>query len=139
MTRATGRTARSTSHRAVVDRLGGGPEQVAPEVGRHAEVLPSIGGDTWPPVPVKDAGPYVHLGSYRIHVWTMLGRPSSILRDGTWLYKDFSAQASAAQGTLVVRFDQGQVSQLSLVSTAVATAMLSSPAPEPAAALISRR
>jgi hypothetical protein len=25
-------------------------------VGRHAEVLPSIGGDTWPPVPVKDAG-----------------------------------------------------------------------------------
>jgi len=90
-------------------------------------------------VPVKDAGPYVHLGSYRIHVWTMLGRPSSILRDGTWLYQHFSAQASAAQGTLVVRFDQGQVSQLSLVSTAVATAMLSSPAPEPAAALISRR
>ena len=25
-------------------------------VGRHAEVLPPIGGDTWPPVPVKGAG-----------------------------------------------------------------------------------
>ena len=25
-------------------------------VGRHAEFLPPIGGDTWPPVPVKDAG-----------------------------------------------------------------------------------
>jgi hypothetical protein len=25
-------------------------------VGRHTGVLPSIGGDTWPPVPVKDAG-----------------------------------------------------------------------------------
>jgi hypothetical protein len=25
-------------------------------VGRHTEILPSIGGDTWPPVPVKDAG-----------------------------------------------------------------------------------
>jgi hypothetical protein len=34
---------------AVVSRLR------AP-VGRHAEVLPPIGGDTWPPVPVKDDG-----------------------------------------------------------------------------------
>jgi len=23
-------------------------------IGRHGDVLPSIGGDTWPPVPVKD-------------------------------------------------------------------------------------
>lgn len=35
---------------AVVSRLR------AP-VGGHAEVVPSIGGDTWPPVPVKDVGP----------------------------------------------------------------------------------
>ena len=24
--------------------------------GRHAELLPPVGGDTWPPVPVKDVG-----------------------------------------------------------------------------------
>ncbi len=28
---------------------------VSPAVGRPA-LLPAIGGDTWPPVPVKDAG-----------------------------------------------------------------------------------
>jgi hypothetical protein len=25
-------------------------------VGGHPEIVPTIGGDTWPPVPVKDAG-----------------------------------------------------------------------------------
>ncbi len=79
-------------------------------------------------VPVKDAGPYVHLGSYRIHVWTMLGRPTAMLPDGTYLYKDFAAAGSSAHGTLVVRFDDGRVNQLSLVSPAVATAMLNPPA-----------
>jgi len=81
-------------------------------------------------VPVKDAGPYVHLGSYRIQVWTMLGRPTAVLPDGTYLYKDFAAQASAAHGTLVVRFDHGRADQLSLVSPEVALAMLNPVAPK---------
>jgi hypothetical protein len=79
-------------------------------------------------VPVKDVGSYVHVGSYRIHVWTILGRPSATLPDGTYLYKNFAANDSAAHGTLVVRFVQGRVDQLSLVSPAVATAMLTAPA-----------
>jgi hypothetical protein len=90
-------------------------------------------------VPVKDAGPYVHVGSYRIHVWTMLGRPSAVLPDGTWFYKDYSADASSALGTLVVRFADGQVSQLSLVSPTVATAMLNAPAQGQGVSLVTRR
>jgi hypothetical protein len=88
-----------------------------------AQVLASSGA-----VPVKDAGPYVHPGSYRIHVWTTLGRPSAVLADGTYLYRDFGAQDNAIRGTLVVRFDRGRVSQLSLVSPAVETALLTAPA-----------
>jgi hypothetical protein len=87
-----------------------------------AQMLTVVGS-----VPVKDAGPYVHVGSYRIHVWTMLGRPNAILPDGTWFYKDFSANDSIAHGTLVVFFDNGRVTKLSLVTPEVATAMLSKP------------
>ena len=79
-------------------------------------------------VQVKAAGPYVEVGSYRIHVSTMLGQPSATLADGTWLYRDFTANGSAASGTLVVRFDQGRVTRLTLVSPRVETAMLSAPA-----------
>jgi hypothetical protein len=90
-------------------------------------------------VPVKDAGLYVHAGSYRIHVWTMLGKPTEVLPDGTWFYKDFSAQASAAHGTLVVRFDQGRVTQLSLVTPAVALAMLNAPDAKKDGVLVTQR
>lgn len=75
-------------------------------------------------VPVSAAGRYVEIGSYRIHVSAHLGRPSAVLGDGTWLYRNFTADESVAQGTLVVRFDHGRVSQLSLVSPTVETAML---------------
>jgi len=75
-------------------------------------------------VPVKAAGPYVEVGSYRIHVSAHLGQPSAVLADGTWLYHGFTAVESDAGGTLVVRFEHGQVSQLSLVSPTVETAML---------------
>jgi len=73
---------------------------------------------------VKAAGPYVEVGSYRIHVSTRLGRPTAILADGTWLYRNFTVDESAATGTLVVRFEQGRVSQLSLASPKVETALL---------------
>lgn len=99
-----------------------------------AQALDSIGV-----VPVKAAGPYVQIGSYRIHVRMRLGRPNAMLPDGTWLYNDISADNSAAKGTLVVRFDQGKVSQLSLVSPAVATAMLRAPAPKQGGTLVAGR
>jgi len=79
-------------------------------------------------VPVKAAGPYVQVGSYRIWVSSHLGKPSAVTSDGSWLYDDFTADQSPARGTLVVRFNQGRVSQLTLVSSAVETAMLTAPA-----------
>ena len=79
-------------------------------------------------IPVKAAGPYVQVGSYRIHVLSHLGRPSAVLANGAWLYRGFSADESAASGALVVRFDHGRVIQRSLVSPGVETAMLTAPA-----------
>lgn len=76
-------------------------------------------------VSIKAAGPYVEVGSFRIQVDTKLGRPSVTLPDGTRLYRNFEIKDSDAHGTLVVRFTEGRVSNLSLVTRAVETAMLS--------------
>jgi hypothetical protein len=78
-------------------------------------------------VPVKAAGPYVEVGSYRIHVSAHLGRPNAVLADGTWMYHNFTADESAASGTLMVRFDHGRVSELALISHTVETALLKTP------------
>ncbi len=72
---------------------------------------------------MRNAGPYVEPGTYQIQVSTALGRPTHLLADGTWLYADFAVEASRARGTLVVRFAQGRVSTLTLVSPSVATAL----------------
>ena len=72
---------------------------------------------------VKNAGPYVEVGTFRIQVAVKLGQPTAKLADGTWLYQHYQVEDSAAAGTLVVRFDQGRVCQLSLITPAVATAM----------------
>lgn len=79
-------------------------------------------------VSVSEAGPNVELGSYRIQVWTMLGHPYKVLADGSYLYRKFTVDDSTACGTLVVRFDHGKVCQLSLVSPAIETALLTAPA-----------
>jgi len=79
-------------------------------------------------VPVKAAGPYVQVGSYHIHVIAHLGRPSAVLPDGTCLYRQFSTDTGSAQGTLVVRFEHGRVSQLSLASPVAVAAMTATPA-----------
>jgi hypothetical protein len=98
------------------------PAKDAAPADSTARLLSSAGS-----VPVKAAGPYVQIGSYRIHVWARLGHPSAVTSDGTWFYRNFRADESAASGTLVVRFDRGQVSSLSLVTPAIETAMLASP------------
>jgi hypothetical protein len=75
-------------------------------------------------IPVRAAGPYVGPGTLRIQVSTKLGRPSAVLPDGTWLYHRRMVEESRAQGTLVVRFNDGRVSSLTLVTPSIATALL---------------
>ena len=74
-------------------------------------------------VPVKNAGPYVESGTFQIQVSAKLGRPAARLDNGAWLYPNFTIADSNAAGTLVVHFNQGRVSELSLVTPAVAMAM----------------
>jgi len=88
-------------------------------------------------VPVEAAWPYcantltttpVLVGSSRSRVSLTLGRPSEVLADGTWLYRNYSVNESAASGSLVVRFEHGRVAELLLVSPKVETSMLKAPA-----------
>jgi hypothetical protein len=78
-------------------------------------------------VPVKAAGPYVEIGTYQIQVSVKLGRPAFQLPDGSWLYRNFAVPDSRAAGFLLVRFNQGRVSELALVSPAIATALQDAP------------
>lgn len=74
-------------------------------------------------VRVDAAGPYVQVGTFRILVSVKLGRPSLRLKDGTWLYKNYAIPDSDARGTLVVRFEKGRVSELSIASPDVVAAL----------------
>jgi hypothetical protein len=87
---------------------------------RATQLLNSSGA-----ISIKAAGPYVENGTYQIQVAAKLGRPNVILGDGAWLYNNFAVADSNATGTLVVRFDQGRVVDLSLVTPAVVAAMRS--------------
>ena len=75
-------------------------------------------------VPVKNAGPFVEVGTYRIQVSVKLGQPSARLADGTWLYASHRIDDGDATGTLVVRFNRGRVSDLALVTNRSALAMI---------------
>ena len=75
-------------------------------------------------VTVERVTPYVEVGTFRIQVSTKLGQPDTRLADGTWLYHRRVVEGSNATGTVVVRFNGGRVSQLELVTPAVAAAML---------------
>lgn len=86
---------------------------------RAAELLAVKGS-----IPVSSAGPYVQAGTFRIQVIAKLGRPDTTLSDGTLLYPNFTVDDSNATGMLVVRFTSGRVSELSLVTPAVATVMM---------------
>ena len=78
-------------------------------------------------LPVKSVGPYVEVGSYRIWVSTHLGKPATVLPDGTWIYHGFKAEDSNTEGALLVRFKEGRVSDLRLISAAVLAALTSRP------------
>jgi hypothetical protein len=81
-------------------------------------------------IPVQSAGPYVEVGTYRIQVAVKLGRAETVLPDGTYLYPNFRAENSTAQGTLVVRFVRGKVSELYLAGPTVVASLRSNQPPK---------
>src|SRR5262249_2825995 len=83
--------------------------------------------DTAGVIVLTSAGQHVEKGTFQIQVSTFLGRPNAVLNNGTWLYANRTIEDSDAQGTLVVRFTQGRVSELALVTTAVVTALRTDP------------
>ena len=87
---------------------------------RAADVLSATGS-----VKIESVGPYVSTGTYRVQVSAKLGRPTTTLPDGTWVYENFNASDSAASGALVVRFVDGRVSSLSLATPATVVALRS--------------
>lgn len=72
---------------------------------------------------VAGAGPYVEIGTFQIQVAAKLGQPAVKLADGAWFYPHFHVENSDAAGTLLVRFYQGRVSWLALVTPDVALAL----------------
>jgi hypothetical protein len=98
-----------------------GPDQVATS-DPAARLLSSTGF-----VPVQNAGPYVERGTFRVQVSTKLGRPDLVLSDGTWLYHHRLIDGSAARGTLVVRFEKGRVSDLTIAGPAIVAALQADP------------
>jgi hypothetical protein len=80
-------------------------------------------------VRIKAAGPYVEMGTFRVQVAAKLGQPALRLPDGSWLYSNFEVTQSEATGALLVRFTNGRVSELSLVSPATVVALQSAPKP----------
>ena len=93
--------------------------QASSPTDRAAELLARNGS-----VRVNAAGPYVQTGTFAIQVAAKLGQPSARLVDGTWLYHNHALAGSDARGTLIVRFNQGRVSELTLVTPAVAAALI---------------
>ncbi len=89
-------------------------------------------------VPVKAAGPYVQIGSYRVWVSSHLGKPKSTLPDGTWVYPNFEGTDSDVHGALLVNFKQGRVSDMRLVTPAVLAAMMSPVKPASGSLVASR-
>jgi hypothetical protein len=87
-------------------------------------------------VALKAAGPYVEVGTFRVQVAAKLGQPAIRLTDGSWLYKNFEVNNSDASGTLLVRFAEGRVSELALVSPATVVALQSTPKSAPGRILI---
>jgi hypothetical protein len=74
-------------------------------------------------VQVTSVGRFVEPGTFRIQVAQKLGRPDFTLADGTWIYHHRRVNGSDAAGTLVIRFNEGRVSSLSIATPAVVAAL----------------
>jgi len=78
-------------------------------------------------IPLKTFGDYVAVGTYAIQVSVKLGEPNSRLPDGSWLYDHRRIADSNAEGTVVVRFNAGRVSSLSLATPATVARLRATP------------
>ena len=85
-------------------------------------------------VRVSSVGPHVTPGAYQIQVSTKLGRPDARLPDGSWLYYNRRVESTDAEGTLVIRFTQGRVSDLLLASPMMISVLRAGPAGHPVVA-----
>jgi len=76
-------------------------------------------------------GDHVAAGTTRVFVSLRLGAPNHVLPDGTWLYSNYvmrlSADDAGRPATLVVRFRDNRVTQLTLADSAAVLAMRNSP------------
>ncbi|MDB6093252.1 MAG: hypothetical protein JWM32_814 [Verrucomicrobia bacterium] len=118
---------------ALVIAISMAPAAFAQNADNAAQLLAATGS-----VRVSNVGPYVSVGTYRVQVSAKLGHPTTTLADGTWLFENFNADASAAAGTLVVNFAGGRVSSLSLATRATVLA-LRTPQAQPAYAGVAKR
>jgi hypothetical protein len=97
--------------------------------GDEAQKIMNIAGSIEVQSAGRDAGGYVEIGAWREAVTSRLGKPNVALADGSWLYYEFSVDDSAAKGVLVVRFNNGCVSELKLVSQDVANSLCAASKP----------
>lgn len=76
-------------------------------------------------------GDKVTPGTHRVHVGLRLGQPNFVQADGSWMYSNYVLQLGNAlviqPATLVVRFKDNHVSQLSLVDETTALALQREP------------
>lgn len=73
-------------------------------------------------VNVDAAGPYVERGTWRVQVLAKLGQPDAVLPDGALLYHGHVVPDTELRGTLVIRLQDGRVSQLALATPETITA-----------------
>lgn len=106
----------------------------APSRDTAAELLRRQGSLT-----ITAAGAHVAPGTFRVQVAAKLGSPTLTLADGTWLYRGRGIEGSTAQGTLVVRFAEGRVQSLALVTDAVVAALRADPSGRAAKDLVATR
>jgi hypothetical protein len=99
-------------------------ESASPESGPSVGVLAGQGAILVKAARRNDFDHPIEVGSGKESVSYHLGKPSVILRDGTWLYRDFTVDGSVAKGTLVVAFNYSHVRQLSLVGPGAEMALI---------------
>ncbi len=68
-------------------------------------------------IPVQAAGDYVERGTMRIQVATKLGRPNAVTAEGAWIYRNRKVAGTEKRGALLVRFEDGRVSELALITS----------------------
>lgn len=83
------------------------------------------------PARVHANGATVTTGTARVMVALRLGAPSSVLPDGSWLYRGYTARkgdiAMISNGTLLVRFDENRVTSLEIADHAAIMALKQAP------------